>query len=129
MITLDASVLIAHLAGNDRHSGAARSILRQTAGAALLVHPLTLAEVLVGGVNVGREHAMLAELDAMGLTAADGGSDQSLRLARLRVSTGLKLPDCCVLDTALSNRTRLATFDSALAGAARDVGIAVLETS
>ncbi len=72
---------------------------------------------------------MLAELDAMGLTAADGGSDQSLRLARLRVSTGLKLPDCCVLDTALSNRTRLATFDSALAGAARDVGIAVLETS
>lgn len=126
MITLDASVLIAHLASDDRHSAVARSILRQAAGEALLVHPLTLAEVLVGGVRVGREQAMLAELDAMGLHVADGGADQPLRLARLRASTGLKLPDCCVLDTALTARAPLGTFDTALAVAARRSGIPVV---
>lgn len=126
MITLDASVLIAHLARDDRHSAVARDILWQAAGEALLVHPLTLVEVLVGGVRVGRESAMLAGLDAMGLEVADGGSDQPLRLARLRVSTGLKLPDCCVLDTALTARARLGTFDAALAAAARRSGVAVV---
>lgn len=126
MIALDASVLIAHLARDDRHFVVARDILRQAVGEALLVHPLTLAEVLVGGVRVGREHALSAELEAMGLNVTDGGGDQPLRLARLRVSTGLKLPDCCVLDTALTARARLGTFDTALTAAARQCGIPVV---
>jgi len=49
-----------------------------------------------------------------------------LRLAELRAASGLKLPDCCVLDIAISNHASLATFDDALAVAARRRDIAVL---
>lgn len=125
MIALDASVLIAHLAKDEGYSAFAREIIREAVGEALLVHPLTLAEVLVGAVRVGREQSLLSDLDAMGVEVSPGGNDQPLRLARLRVSTGLKLPDCCVLDTALTAGARLGTFDAALAAAARRSGIAV----
>jgi predicted nucleic acid-binding protein len=52
--------------------------------------------------------------------------DEPLRLANLRATTGLRLPDCCALDTALSNGAMVATFDQALAGAARQLNVAVL---
>jgi len=48
-------------------------------------------------------------------------------LANLRASSGLKLPDCCALDTALTTATAstLATFGDALAKAARQHYITV----
>lgn len=52
-----------------------------------------------------------------------------LRLARLRATTGLKLPDCCALDAALGHGASLATFDEALAAAARRLGVDVLPAS
>lgn len=42
-----------------------------------------------------------------------------LRLAELRASSGLKLPDCCVPDVAIHHQASLATFDDTLAAAAR----------
>ena len=59
------------------------------------------------------------------------GSDtgQARYLAELRVETGLKMPDVCVLDTALSNDADLATFDTPLATAARALGITVLDAT
>jgi hypothetical protein len=72
----------------------------------LLVHALTLAEVLVGGVRIGKGVDMRADLQAAGIRLADRDDDESLHLAELRVTTGLKLPDCCVLDTAVTNETR-----------------------
>ncbi len=48
-----------------------------------------------------------------------------LRLAELRATTGLKLPGCCVLDVAIRHQARLATFDDALAAAARQRGVTV----
>lgn len=53
MIALDASVLIGHLTPHDAHHAAATEILLNAAPGSMLVHPLTLAEVLVGGVRVG----------------------------------------------------------------------------
>jgi rRNA-processing protein FCF1 len=47
-------------------------------------------------------------------------------LARLRVNTGLKLPDCCVLLTAMDRRATLASFDERLLAAAISRGIPVL---
>jgi predicted nucleic acid-binding protein len=49
-----------------------------------------------------------------------------LRLANLRATTALRLPGCCALDTALSNSAALATFDRALADAARRRNVAVV---
>jgi predicted nucleic acid-binding protein len=68
---------------------------------------------------------MAADLMATGIQITAHDQDEPLRLAELRVTTGLKLPDCCVLDAAISNSAAVATFDRALAAAAVRRGISV----
>lgn len=126
MIALDASILIAHLHPADAHHAAATSILLDAAPGSMLVHMITLAEVLVGAVRVGRGASMRADLRAAGIDVASPDADEPLRLAELRAASGLKMPDCCVLDVAIRNHASLATFDDALAAAARRHGVAVL---
>jgi len=46
-------------------------------------------------------------------------------MAQLRVDTGLNLPDCIVLLTALEQRGILATFDDRLRRATLDQGVLV----
>lgn len=119
MITLDASVVVAYLSPGDPHHEAATRYLEDVAADELLMHSLNLAEVLVGGVRVGRGQEMLDDLRAIGIRVATGLEGEPLRLASLRARTGLKLPDCCALDTALCSSSTLATFDDALARAGR----------
>jgi len=123
MIVLDASVLIAHLHPSDAHHGAATSILLTAAPDVLLVHPITLAEVLVGGVRIAKGAEMQADLQAAGIRLVSQDDDEPLRLAELRVATGLRMPDCCVLDTAVSHGAGLASFDHALVEAAHRLGV------
>ena len=125
MIVLDASVLIAHLNPADAHHVDATGILLIAPPGSLLVHSMTLAEVLVGGARIGRGAQMQADLLATGIQITPHVQDEPLRLAELRAKTGLKLPDCCVLDAAISNGASLATFDQALAAAAVRHGISV----
>lgn len=125
MIALDASVIIAHLNRADPHHEAATEILLGGTPGRMLVHAMTLAKVLVGGVRIGQGASMRADLDAAGIVLAPYDGDEPLRLAELRVSTGLKLPDCCVLDVAIHNRAMLATFDGAVEDAARRRGVAL----
>lgn len=126
MIALDASVLVAHLYSRDPHHQVATAYLRDHADEPLIIHSLNLAEVLVGGVVAGRGQELLDDVRAIGVRVADQREGEPLRLAALRVETGLKLPDCCALDTALTSECTLATFDERLAAAARarhlDVG-------
>ncbi len=126
MIVVDASVVIAHFDPLDAHHPPATALLRAASPGEVLVHGLTLAEVLVGGVRVGRGVAMREDVRAAGLVVAPADSDEPLRLAELRATSGLKLPDCCVLDVAVRARAALATFDGALAAAARRRGVPVL---
>lgn len=126
MIILDASVLIAHLWPSDAHHGPATALLLDGAGEDLLVHALTLAEVLVGGVRIGRGAEMRADLLAISIRLPERDEGEPLRFAELRVTTGLKLPDCCVLDAAVTSGARLATFDAALAASAAQLGVPVL---
>jgi predicted nucleic acid-binding protein len=126
VITLDANLLIAHLYPADLDHQAAVSLLRAHAAEGFLIHSLNFAEVLVGGVRIARSEEMLDDLNAIGVTVADRTDGESLRLAKLRVSTKLKLPDCCALDTAMTATTPLATFDDALANATRQHGVTVL---
>ncbi|MDA8340871.1 MAG: type II toxin-antitoxin system VapC family toxin [Actinomycetota bacterium] len=125
MIVLDASVLIAHLNPVDPHHAEATAILLDATPGATLVHTVTMAEVLVGGVRIGRGAALQDDLRAAGVELAPHDADEPLRLAELRATTGLKLPDCCVLDVAVHHRAVLATFDAALASIARQRGVAV----
>lgn len=125
MIALDASVLIAHLNPADAHHRNATEILLAGPPGEMLVHTVTLAEVLVGGVRIGRGTAMRDDLHAAGIVIASHDDDEPLRLAELRATTRLKLPDCCVLDVAVRNRASLATFDRTLAAEATRWGVHV----
>ena len=128
MIALDASVLIAHLNPADQHHQAATAIVLAGTPGRMLVHTVTLAEVLVGGVRIGQGASMRDDLRAAGIAVAPRDDDEPLRLAELRATSGLKLPDCCVLDVALHHQASLATFDDALAAAARQRGVRVEPT-
>lgn len=119
MITVDASVVIAHLQPSDRHHITATGYLLDHADEPLLVHAMTLAEILVGGVRSGRARELLGDLEAIGVEVAEPHPDEPLRLATLRAETGLKLPGCCALETAVTTRSTLATFDDRLAAIAR----------
>lgn len=119
MITLDASLVIAHLDPGDPHHDTATEYLREAASEGFVIHPLNLADVLVGGVRAGRGQEMLTDLEAIGIQVAGRDDGEPLRLAILRATSGLKLPDCCALDTALTTVSTLATFDTPLANEAR----------
>ncbi|GAB3269999.1 type II toxin-antitoxin system VapC family toxin [Arthrobacter pigmenti] len=126
MIVLDASVLIAHLNPHDMHHSAATQILLDASPGTLLVHTITLSEVLVGGARIVRGEQMYADLLSIGIQLTEHDEQEPLRLAELRAISRLKLPDCCVLDAAVSNKAPLATFDDALAAAAAQRGIEIL---
>jgi predicted nucleic acid-binding protein len=128
MIALDASVLIAHLNPGDTHHQGATNILLGTPPGSMLVHTLTLAEVLVGAVKTGGGASMSADLQAAGIELAPHDAGEPLRLAELRATSGLKLPDCYVLDVAVRNHASLATFDDTLAAAARRLTVTVVSS-
>ena len=126
MIVLDASVLIAFLDTRDAHHAAAEELLTRAVDDELAASSLTLAEVLVGPVRDGRLGDVEIVLRDLEIRELPFPSDTAMRLAGLRVSTGLKLPDCCVLLAAEAASGSVATFDERLSRAAEDRGLSVL---
>ena len=124
MIVLDAGVLIALLDNGDAHHAAATELFSRE-GSPYLVHPLTMAEVLVGPARAGREHEVWRDLQAIGVEIADLGAGEAIALARLRARARLKMPDTCVLATAEHFRMPLATFDQQLAATADQMALLV----
>lgn len=115
MIVLDASVLIGFIFNQDAHHQAAVALLRAAAGNAFGVSPVTLAEALVGPTRLGRVTAAERMLLEIGVTEIPLPRDAAVQLALLRVESGLKMPDCCVLLAAINSNGAVATFDSRLA--------------
>lgn len=114
MIVLDASVLIAYLDGDDSHHLAAQRLLVEAVDDDLGVNTLTLAEVLVVPARNGRLEPTQAALRELEVDELPFPSDTAVRLARLRASTGMKMPDCCVLLAAEDAVASVATFDDRL---------------
>jgi hypothetical protein len=56
----------------------------------MLTHRLTMAEVLIGGVRIGRGAEMRQDLADIGIELADRDADEPSRLAEIHVSTRLK---------------------------------------
>lgn len=128
MIVVDASVLIAHLDADDAHHAGAEALLEAVGATPLSASRVTLAEVLVGPTRAGKLELAMAALAQLGIDGVGLGADAPVRLAGLRTSTGLKMPDCCVLLAAEQKNAQVATFDRSLAGAARALGLGVVET-
>lgn len=119
MIVLDASVVIAWLDDTDAAHQRAVHLLEREVDETLAVSVITLAEILVGPTATGRAGAVLEALADLEVSEHPLPEDAALALARLRVSTALKLPDCCVMLTAQHLGARVATFDARLATACR----------
>ncbi|MHB1500290.1 MAG: type II toxin-antitoxin system VapC family toxin [Candidatus Dormibacteria bacterium] len=126
MIVLDASVLIAYLDREDHHHAAAETLLAEAVDDDLGASPLTLAEVLVPPIREGRLEPVRAALHDLEVNEVAFPADTAVRLAQLRASTGLKMPDCCVLLAAEGATATLASFDVGLAQAARGRNLPVL---
>jgi predicted nucleic acid-binding protein len=118
VIVLDASILIAYLDNNDRHHAAAEALLERAIEDDLGVNPLTLAEVLVVPAREARLDPVRSVLRDLEVQELAFPAETAVRLAQLRASTGLKMPDCCVLLAAADNAARIACFDDRLARAA-----------
>jgi predicted nucleic acid-binding protein len=107
----DAGVLIAWLDDRDTHHRDAIDLLASVDR--FVVHPLTLAEVLVHPARSGRESDVMTRLEAIGMIVSTRPLDP-VSLARTRVATRLKMPDCVVLACAIAHGVGVATFDDAL---------------
>jgi predicted nucleic acid-binding protein len=123
VIVVDASVLIAHLDARDAHHERAERVLGTAAGQDFIASPVTIAEVLTGPARVGRLSEAQVALGLLGVREQSMRRDAPVRLAQLRVTTQLKLPDCCVLLAAEDvSAEAVASFDDRLAATARKLG-------
>jgi predicted nucleic acid-binding protein len=118
VIVLDASVLVGYLDAADRHHDAAEELIAGALDDDLGANPLTLAEVLVVPARIGHMDTVLSVLQDLEIAELPFPADTAVRLAELRASTGLKMPDCCVLLSAEDVGARVASFDLRLVEAA-----------
>ncbi|MGE5696729.1 MAG: type II toxin-antitoxin system VapC family toxin [Candidatus Sericytochromatia bacterium] len=125
MIVLDASVLIGHFERDDAHHDAATELLLASADHDFTASVVSLAEIYVGAARRNRVADIDRMLAELGIEASPLPATAARRLADIRVATGLKLPDCCVLYAAEQLGAAVATFDAALEAAARRFGVAV----
>jgi predicted nucleic acid-binding protein len=126
VILLDASVLIAYLDSEDAHHADAERLLAATIDDEFAVNTLTLAEVLVVPARDGRLDAVRGFLRDLEVIELRFPADSAVKLAQLRVDTGLKMPDCCVLLAAEDVGARIASFDDRLVKAAEARHLKVL---
>jgi predicted nucleic acid-binding protein len=126
MIVFDASVLIAYLDAHDDLHGDADTLLATAIDDDFGANSLTLAEVLVAPVRTGRLEVVKRAWRELEVNELPFPSDPAVCLAQLRVTTGLKMPDCCVLLAAGEARATLASFDDRLVQAAEDRNLATL---
>lgn len=127
MIIADASWVISLRDSADDHHQKAVETNAAIEEEVMALHQLTFSECLVGPARLGvLDDAASALLAAFEIVDPD--DDSPIRWAALRASTGLRLPDAVVLDTALRQRARgIATFNRRLADRTRAAGLAVID--
>jgi len=125
VIVVDASVLIGHFEPADSHHAEATALLKAHLTDTFASSVVTLAEVYVGASRAGQADRFDRLLAQLAIRSLELPADAAQRLGELRAMTGLKLPDCCVLLTAMDRKATLASFDQRLLDAAAAQGIPV----
>jgi predicted nucleic acid-binding protein len=125
VIVLDASVLIGYLDTQDAHHDRATALLTREIDDDFAVNLLTLTEILVMPTRAGQRERVLGILTDLEVETLQFPQGSAVTLAQLRAETMLKMPDCCVLLSALDQQARLASFDDRLMKAAQDRGLDV----
>lgn len=123
MIVLDASPLIAYFDAADALHERAVASLQRLGGRRLAISPVTLAEVLVGPTRNGALDLISNGLEILQVEEIGFPHDAAVRLASLRATTRLKLPDCCVLLAAQQGAAAVLTFDDRIAAVSERLGV------
>jgi len=125
LIVLDARVLIAFSQRGHLHHPQAVQLLA-SADAQFAVNAVTMAEYLIKPAQLGRDIqadlrrlCQAASIRVVGEAELEAAAAWSVRLARTRAETGLKMPDTIVLATAEALDGQVATFDQTLRAAAQ----------
>lgn len=126
MIVADATVLIAATTPDHVHHDRARAILLQDGAAGVVLHSLTMAEVLVGPARAGQHEIARAAFEAAGVRCSPATDPGPAALALVRATAAVTMPDACVLATAEHVGAPLATFDTRLAREAAARGTRVI---
>lgn len=128
-VVLDANILIAALQPDHMHHHAVLTRLDRLPpdpeGKIAVVHRLTMAEVLVGyddPIDQSVLYKNLVEYGGLRIAQMQPDGEISL-LVRARQKTGVKMPDACVLATAIAFNVSVMTFDKKLAKAAEQAGV------
>lgn len=125
MMAIDASALIALMDRADAHHRRALGIFAGALEEPVIAHPVNVAEALVGPARLGKGAHASRAIAALGVVLLEHDDGTPGRLAELRATTGLPMPDCCALEAATASGARLATFDAGLAKAAAGLGIEI----
>ena len=125
MIVLDASVLIGHFELADMHHAQATALLKAHLTDTFASSVVTLAELYGGAARAGQADRLEQLLAQLAISSLELPADAAHRLGELRATTGLKMPDCCVLYTAARHDAAIATFDDTLAKRANEIGLTV----
>lgn len=125
VVVLDASALIALASSKDPHHQWALEMFRDTASFDLQITALSQAEAMVHPARNGKLDKFQKLVSGLGMEVTPiEGSDAS-KLATLRATTTLKMPDVCVLHQAMKVKGAIATTDKELAKAAKSKGVGV----
>ena len=126
MIVADANVVIAASTPGHVHHDVAAGIVLAHGRDGIVLHSLTMAEVLVGPARQGAHERARRMLSAAGFALAQAGDPPPEYLALVRATTALTMTDACVLAMAEHLAVPLATFDERLARVAETRGVAVI---
>ncbi len=126
MIVADANVVIAASTPGHVHHDVATAIVLAHGRDGIMLHSLTLAEVLVGPARADSQVQARRTLAEAGFALAVQGDPAPEDLARVRATSTLTMPEACVLATAEQLGAPLATFDKRLAREAAARGVVVL---
>lgn len=129
VVVLDAGALIALQDSDDTHHDWAMQMFRDTIIFDLAMPVLTYAEALVHPTRAGKAKRLEANIQGLGVQVQPLEIHDGAELAKLRVKTGLKMPDVVVLHLALKLKASIATPDKALAQEARKLSVGVFQPS
>jgi predicted nucleic acid-binding protein len=127
VIVVDASVLIAHLEPADRHHERATRLLLAHQADEFAASVISLAEIYVGAARANRLADVERAIARLSVAVVPLPATAARRLAEIRATTNLKLPDCCVIHAAEQHHSAVATFDSVLADQARRLNLSTVD--
>jgi predicted nucleic acid-binding protein len=100
-------------------------MFRDTASFDLQITAVSQAEAMVHPARNGKLDKFQKLVSGLGLEITPIEGEDAAKLAALRASTSLKMPDVCVLNQAIKVKGSIATTDKELAKAAKSKGVGV----